>query len=411
MRKRLEPIRPLRTQDDYLAAVKRLDELIAADPKSGSPGDDELELLQVLIGKFDEERVEAWPVTPVEAIEFRMKQGGLSKSDLVPYFGSLPRVSEVLSGTRELTVEMIRKLHEGLGIPAKSLIGSTRLVGGHEFSQDDYERFPLKEMQDRGYFEGASDLGLSALRARAKSLMSPWVQRASLASPALLRAPLHQSGNRTMDDHALLAWRLIVTSKAQAIEPRGEYKQGTITDAWLRNIAKLSAFDEGPRLAREQLSRYGIRLVVVKHFNKTYLDGAAMLDQKGPIVGLTLRHDRVDNFWFALLHELKHIGAHLVGERVFIADNLEDKGRRNQIEEEEADKAAQEALIPSALWERSAVKDTYLLDDAMTLAREADIHPAIVAGRVRFVTGNWRLLSGLISSAGTVSQHFSDQLN
>lgn len=401
-------VRPIRSRAEYDAAVRRLDVLMATDPEPGSVDDDELELLQMVIGRYDDEHAKEWPLSPIEAIEFRMQQNGLEKKDLAPFLGSLSRVSEVLSGRRELTVGMIRKLHEGLGIPAKSLIGSSRLEEGSEYADEDYERFPLKEMQDRGFF-AVRDLSLAGLRSKAKELMSPWIQQASMASPALLRAPLHQSGNRTMDDYALLAWKLIVMDKARKIEPRGVYKPGFVTDAWLRSIAKLSVFDDGPRLAQEQLSRHGIRLVIVRHFSKTYLDGAAMLDAKGPIIALTLRHDRVDNFWFALLHELKHVISHLAGSRLFIADNLDDKARHEQAEEGEADRAAQEALIPSELWERAPVRVSHALEDALALASEAEVHPAIVAGRVRFETGNWRLLSGLISSAGPVSGHFAEQ--
>lgn len=404
-------LRPIRTAREYQAAVDRLNELMAVDPAKGSDEDDELEILELLIGRWDQENAKEWPLTPVEAIQFRMQQGGLTKADLEPYLGSKSRVSEVLSGSRELSMAMIRKLHEGLGIPAKSLIGSERIAEGAEFTQEECEKFPLKEMQERNCFVGVRGLSNAALRSRAKELMTPWIRSVSTASPARLRSPLYQSGNRTMDDHALLAWLLIVLSKAQSMKTRGEYKHGCINAAWLRGIAKLSAFDDGPRLASEQLSRHGIRLVIVKHFTKTYLDGAAMMDRNGPIVALTLRHDRIDNFFFALIHELEHVASHLGDDRTFIADNLDDKGRRNQIEEEEADKAAQEALIPSALWESSLVKDTYSLEDALDLARKAEVHPAIVAGRVRFMTGNWRLLSGLISAAGTVSQHFGDQLN
>lgn len=182
-----------------------------------------------------------------------------------------------------------------------------------------------------------------------------------------------------------------------------------VTSAWLRDLAKLSAFDGGPRLAQEYLSKHGISLVFEKHFKKTYLDGAAMLDGEQPIVALTLRHDRVDNFWFALLHELIHVAKHLRPSHLFIADNLDDKTRKGQTEEDEADAGAQEALIPMSLWKNSSVFRTHAPEDAIALAREAGVHPAIVAGRLRFETGNWRLLSGLVSSADSVRQHFAEQ--
>lgn len=405
------PVRPIRSREDYDAAVQRLAELISLDLPLGHAQDDELELLQMVIGRYDDENGKSWPLSPIEAIEFRMQQGELSKKDLEPFIGSLSRVSEVLSGKRSLTVQMMRKLHDGLGIPAKSLIGSEKLEAEEDEPEYDFDRFPLKEMQDRGLF-GQSSLSPSSLRAQARNLVIPLLRagRTSPASAALLRAPLHQSGNRTMDDYGLLVWRLMVVDKARTRKTRAPYKAGTVTPAWLRSIAKLSVFDEGPRLAQEHLSRHGICLVFAKHFSKTYLDGAAMLDGDMPIVALTLRHDRADNFWFALLHELTHIGKHLGKTRLFIADNLEDKARDSKQEEQEADAAAQEALIPNKLWEQSPVKETHAMEDALELARKAEISPAIVAGRIRWHTGNWRLLSSLINDAGPVSRHFADQL-
>jgi HTH-type transcriptional regulator/antitoxin HigA len=134
-----------------------------------------------------------------------------------------------------------------------------------------------------------------------------------------------------------------------------------------------------------------------------------MLDGEMRIVALTLRHDRVDNFWFALLHELIHVQLHLTTEHPCFADNLDDKTRVSE-QEQEADREAGEALIPEAVWATAPVSTSYAIDDAIALSRQLQIHPAIVAGRVRKQTDNWRLLSSLISTAGKVSDLFSNQL-
>jgi antitoxin component HigA of HigAB toxin-antitoxin module len=118
-----------------------------ADPKPGSKEDEELELLAFLIADYESRTVKIPAVTPAEAICFRMEQSGLTQQDLVPFIGSKGRVSEVLSGKRELTLAMVRKLHEGLGIPLKSLIGeaSTELP-----PRIDPGCYPVKEMFIRG---------------------------------------------------------------------------------------------------------------------------------------------------------------------------------------------------------------------------------------------------------------------
>ena len=93
-----------------------------------------------------------------------------------------------------------------------------------------------------------------------------------------MRAPLHQRGDRQADEMALLAWRMCVVRNAREGNLARDYKPGSVTPEWLRELAKLSAFDEGPKLAREYLARVGITLVIESHFKRTFLDGAAMLD-------------------------------------------------------------------------------------------------------------------------------------
>ena len=212
-----------------------------------------------------------------------------------------------------------------------------------------------------------------------------------------------------MDEYALLVWRICVLKKARGLKLTTQYKEGVITDEWLRDLAKLSRFDKGPRLAQEFLADNGIALIIEPHYKKTYLDGAVMLDDHTPIVALTLRHDRLNHFWFALMHELVHVQKHLKGSHVFIADNLDDKTRSSR-EEHEADQGAHDALIPATEWQKSAVKTAHSPENAAALADKLRIHPAIVAGRVRFENDNWRLLNGLLGAKGEVRKSFEDQL-
>ena len=132
-----------------------------------------------------------------------------------------------------------------------------------------------------------------------------------------------------------------------------------------------------------------------------------MLDGDRPVVALTLRHDRLDNFWFALLHELVHVKEHLRPDRDFIADNLEDKIHQQTKEEREADEGAREVLIPRSEWLASDLRSSPTMDAALALADKLRIHPTIVAGRVRYESGNWRLLSSI---KGEVRCQFLDQL-
>ena len=114
---RLKPIGSGRELD---RALERIDELWGAKP--GTPRGDELDVLMLLVEKYEEERFAIPASDPVEAIKFLMEQNDLSRKDLEPYIGPRGRVSEVLNNRRSLTLRMIKRLHEGLKIPYESLI-------------------------------------------------------------------------------------------------------------------------------------------------------------------------------------------------------------------------------------------------------------------------------------------------
>lgn len=404
-----QEVRVIKTQRDYDAALARLsvlmDEEFAQDSKKGA----ELELLALVIESYERSQIDPIKVDPIEAILFRMDQMNLEKKDLVPYLGSLPKVSEVLSGKRALSLSMIRNLYKGLGIPAEVLISGNEDFDMEAEPQYEYSKFPLQEMHERGYFSGFRG-DVKRVKEYAEELISKFMSEMKSCSinPALLRAPLHQNQSRLMDDYALLIWRMAVIKKARKKQLSTAYVPGSITSEWLRDLTKLSRFEQGPRLAQEFLADVGITLIIERHFKKTYLDGAAMLDGDMPIIALTLRHDRLDNFWFALLHETIHVQKHLKKDsgNDFIPDNLEDKTRTSQIEKE-ADDGATEAFIPKEEWDNSDAKYSPTYENVIELANKLRIHPAIVAGRARHETGNWRILGSLLGK-GTVCKNFED---
>lgn len=108
------------------------------------------------------------------------------------------------------------------------------------------------------------------------------------------------------DDSSHLERRIVFERPKHTEGLRRSYKAGSITVDSLTHLAKQSAYEDGPRRAKDVLSSWGIHLVCVSHLPKTYLDGAALRDVNGgaPVVALTLRYDRIDNFRFSLLHEL-----------------------------------------------------------------------------------------------------------
>lgn len=113
-------IKPIRTEQDYEAALLRIESLMMAE--ADTPEADELDVLATLVELYEEKHYPiGWP-GPLGAIRFRMDQAGLSEQDLIPYLGSQANVSQVLAGELALTIPMMRELNEHLGIPAEVLL-------------------------------------------------------------------------------------------------------------------------------------------------------------------------------------------------------------------------------------------------------------------------------------------------
>jgi HTH-type transcriptional regulator/antitoxin HigA len=117
-------VRPIRTKRDYEAALKEVERLWGT--KAGTAEGDRLDVLATLIDAYEAEHYPIDPPDPIEAIKFRMEQQGLSRRDLEEIIGTRTRIAEVLNRKRGLSIAMIRRLHERLGISAEVLIRPSR---------------------------------------------------------------------------------------------------------------------------------------------------------------------------------------------------------------------------------------------------------------------------------------------
>lgn len=399
----------IKNEAEYDATLTEIDALLDVDPDPGTEEADRLEVLTLLVEDFESKRFPIEAPDPIEAIKFRMEQQGLSQRDLVPYIGSKSKTSEVLSGKRPLSLPMIRALHSGLGLPASVLLQENDPTPESEESGVDWERFPLREMVSRGWIKTS----FSDVRNRAEELLREFF--APVGDPseviALYRKTDHTRFARSVDEYALAAWTVRVVTRAQEDPPPTEYRPGTVTLEFMREVAKLSPSDEGPLLARDYLRENGIPLIIEPHLPRTRLDGAAIMAWiDRPVIGLSLRHDRIDNFWFCLMHELAHLSLHLEkptgDEPIRFYDDL-DVDDQGDPREEEADKLAGEALIPEEEWKKSPASSLRTPQAAQHLARKLRIHPAIVAGRIRHAYKSYRRLNNLVGS-GQVRRLFSE---
>jgi HTH-type transcriptional regulator/antitoxin HigA len=392
----------IKNEVEYEATLSRIEELLDADP--GTPEGDELELLVTLVELYEKT---AHPIDlpdPIEAIKFRMEQAELKQKDLVPFIGSRSKVSEVLSGQRPLSLPMIRKLHQGLGIPAEVLLKEPGAGIPAALEGVEWVRFPLAEMLKKGWLP---DFGgtLASARKQVEDLLTTWAAPLGQGTlqPVLLRQ--HVRSGSDADPYALAAWRIRVSLLAleQDIPP---YRPGTVTQDFVRDLVRLSYLDNGPLLAKEYLLKSGIHFVTELHLSHTHLDGAALKMPDGsPLAALTLRHDRLDNFWFTLCHELAHIALHFDDEEceVFF-DDLEQAEINTY--EGDADRWASEALIPSEHWLAAGMGRNPSADKITAFAGSLRINPAIPAGRIRKEKKDYKLFSKLVGYQ-QVRKHFA----
>ncbi|MDA3834660.1 MAG: ImmA/IrrE family metallo-endopeptidase, partial [Spirochaetales bacterium] len=259
----------------------------------------------------------------------------------------------------------------------------------------EWSEFPLVEMLNRKWLSFAGTL--HEAKEHAEELLTGWA--ASLGTtalqPALLRQ--HVRGRNNASPYSLTAWRIRVSLLALD-QDIPAYKLGTVDHGFMSDLVKLSYLTDGPLLAEEFLLKNGIHFVVEPHLKGTHLDGAVMLLPSGaPLVAMTTRHNRLDNFWFTLCHELAHLSLHLDKDDWLLffddLDCLEGNGV-----EDEADRFASEVLLSSDKWQESGLNGLSTAAEVKAFAEALRIHPAIPAGRIRREQNNYKLFTRLIGN-------------
>lgn len=381
----------IKTEAEYEAALAHLETLMFATPDS--PEEAELELFSLLIEKYEEEHYPIELPDPIEAIKFRMEQGGLTRKDMRKYLGSQSKVSEVLNYKRPLSLSMIRSLNEGLSIPAEVLLQEP----GKELDncQYYYREFPFSEMFKRGYFKSFNGTFQQA-KSQAEELLEALF---SVFAGQMSEQTYCKKSDKDIDRNALLAWQARILDLALH-ENLPLFSRPELTEGFIREVVKLSYFSSGPQLAKELLNKKGLHFITLPHLPKTYLDGTCFNSPDGrPVIGMTLRYDRLDNFWFTLVHELAHIYLHLDNSNIVFFDDTEHYIEEPENpQEKEANEFARDILIPREEWQQAS--PTLLTSgknvSLMLFADRLGISPAIVAGRVRCESSDYQLFTQLI---------------
>jgi HTH-type transcriptional regulator/antitoxin HigA len=266
----------------------------------------------------------------------------------------------------------------------------------------DLTKLPTKEMKRRGWLKQVrTPAAMPKPTDEELAASFVWQALQGQLSPSLQKQHVRMGSEQ--DSYSLLAWKAQVLHKARRISVGLKDKGGVqaFEAHAIKRLVELSAVPKGPIKAVEALQEHGVILVFEPHLPSTHLDGAAMLlDNDFPVIGLTLRYDRLDNFWFVLMHELAHIILHREsGLRDGFFD--EEQAAAQDKLEAEADEFATRAIIPDEVWKRSFVRFTASSEQVCQFARQRKIGAALVAGRIRRERRDWRLFSELVGM-GTV---------
>jgi len=292
-----------------------------------------------------------------------------------------------------LTLSMIRKLHKGLGKHAGVLLQKPGEALSPVYDGVDWEEFPLTEMLKRKWFPGFEGRKKD-LCEQAEEILGPLLLPGGRDCRELaMSARQNLRRGSSQDDHALWAWQAKVLQLSIEQEV-GDYAAEAMTEGFVHSVLGLSRLEDGPVQVRRLLAKNGIATIILHYLPGTHLDGAAMLRQDGrPVIALTLRHDRLDNFWFTLAHELGHVVLHLArGEKTAFLDDLESEPG-NDVKELEADDFASEVLVPTVELRKSGVVESPTPARIRELALRSHVHPAIVAGRIQYERRNYKLLT------------------
>ena len=394
--------RIIKNDKQYREQCDLLSGLLKKDSRSQEDCE-KIELLTLLIDMYNkaadaaEEKKLHHYVDAVDAIKFRMEQGGFSRKDLIRLIGSPSKASEVMNRKVRLSLQMIRALHDGMGIPADILLREPEATKDN--CKYDPKDFPFCEMLRRGYLN--FDGHLSKAKAIGAALLEEFFAILPVVQPkTCFRRTMCEYDE--MDLNAVSAWqcRILHRVRNDAVEA---YRASALNDDVYKKIAKLSIQEKGEMLVKTELSNLGIHLIYEPHLPKTKIDGAAFLAEDGhPVIAMSLRHDRLDNFWFTLMHELYHVMHHLGndGSMVFM-DNLDAvEARKDDANEQAADAAAEDALIPQQVWKDKKVQAllyTRSTSVVKKVAQEMQISSAVLAGRLRWEKKNYQYFQSLLT--------------
>lgn len=336
---------------------------------------------------------------------------GWTQEDLAAILGRpLQLVNEVVLGKRRITPETARGFAEAFGTSAElwlNLDSAWQLYKSRDAVVDPsiplrariYSKGPIKEMVKRGWIEHSSNPEVLEQR-----VLDFYDIKDLNDTPSILSAAARKSDSYESLTPPQQAWMCRAHHLGKLVSVSAKFDSSSI-DKVLIKLRSYLRYAQEVRHVPEVLADAGVRFVVVEHLAKTKIDGACLwLDQKSPVVALSLRYDRIDYFWFTLMHELAHaargdglknsfstLDVCLVGEPSV-------KGETKPNYEVRADQFAEQALVPQDKLDDfiSRKRPLFSERDVLAFASLHEVHPGIVAGQLQHREGKYNKFRRLL---------------
>lgn len=327
---------------------------------------------------------------PGEFLREELEERGWSQQELADIMGRPPRlISELISGKRAITPETAKGLAEAFGTSAEYWLSLENQYQLSKIKSDDksisrkaalYSRFPVREMIRRGWIRASENLNV---------LERQFCEFFGLQhigdEPELIHNA--RKTHAHLDATPLqLAWLFRVRALATKQDVK-RYSPEKLRAA-LEKLQALRATPEGTRYASQILAEAGVRLVFVEAMPGTKIDGAAFwIDGQHPVIGMTLRFDRIDNFWFVLRHEIEHILQEdgKANAEVFVDSDMGGNADSSDACELRANNAGAEFCVSTDHLEAfiSQVQPYFSEKKVLQFAQNINVHPGLVVGQLQ----------------------------
>jgi HTH-type transcriptional regulator/antitoxin HigA len=342
--------------------------------------------------------------TPAQLIDAHLQERGWTQRVLALVLGiDQTAVSKILSGTKPINAEMALTLQAVLGIPADQLL---QLQKEYELAKARIEvlidpglptraalfgELPVTEMIKRGWLDGITDTrDVAKLEAAlCKFFGVPSVDQIEILPHAAKKTNISAPASP-----AQIAWLYRVKQIAEDMLV-AKYSASALRET-LNKFSLLLGGAEQVRKVPRMMMECGIRFVIVESLPSAKIDGVCFwLDDKSPAIGMTLRYDRIDNFWFVLRHECEHVLREHGRSAAMLDAELEGEraGTGASIPEEEriANEAAQDFCVPQSALNRFIARKApfFAQRDILGFASTVKVHPGLVAGQLQHHTGRY----------------------